>query len=62
MDIRVVACDIFGTTVDWYTGVAEQVAALLPDLDAGEFAERWRAEYVPSMDCRTAGSHCSRTW
>ena len=50
MDIRVVACDIFGTTVDWYTGVAEQVAALLPDVDPGEFAGRWRAEYAPSMD------------
>lgn len=50
MDIRVVACDIFGTTVDWYTGVAEQVAELLPDVDPGEFAGRWRAEYAPSMD------------
>jgi 2-haloacid dehalogenase len=50
MDIRVVACDIFGTTVDWYTGVADQVAELLPGVDAGEFAERWRAEYAPSMD------------
>jgi 2-haloacid dehalogenase len=50
MDIRVVACDIFGTTVDWYTGVAEQVADLLPGVDAGEFAERWREKYLPSMD------------
>lgn len=50
MDIRVVACDIFGTTVDWYTGVADQVAELLPDVDAGEFAERWREKYAPSMN------------
>jgi 2-haloacid dehalogenase len=50
MDIRVVACDIFGTTVDWYTGVADQVAGLLPDVDAGEFAQRWREKYLPSMD------------
>ena len=49
MDIRVVACDIFGTTVDWYTGVADQVAGVLPDVDPGDFASRWRAEYVPSM-------------
>jgi 2-haloacid dehalogenase len=50
MDIRVVAFDIFGTTVDWYSGVADQVAALLPDVDAGDFAERWRDRYLPSMD------------
>jgi 2-haloacid dehalogenase len=51
--IRVVACDIFGTTVDWYTGVATHVADVFAelgiDLDAGRFAVRWRAEYVPSM-------------
>jgi len=50
MDIRVVAFDIFGTTVDWYTGVAEQVASLLPDVDAGDFAQRWRDRYIPSMN------------
>lgn len=50
MDIRVVACDIFGTTVDWYTGVADQVADLLPGVDPGDFAQRWRAKYAPSMD------------
>jgi 2-haloacid dehalogenase len=47
--IRVIACDIFGTTVDWYTGVADQVADLLPDVDAGGFASQWRDKYVPSM-------------
>lgn len=50
MDIRAITCDIFGTTVDWYTGVAEQVAQLLPDVDAGDFADRWRARYIPSMN------------
>lgn len=60
MDIRVVACDIFGTTVDWYTGVAAQVAALLPDLpDPGGFTARWRAEYAPSMDRVRTGE---RAW
>jgi 2-haloacid dehalogenase len=47
--IRVIACDIFGTTVDWYTGVADQVADLLPEADAGAFASQWRDKYVPSM-------------
>jgi 2-haloacid dehalogenase len=50
MDIRVVAFDIFGTTVDWYTGVADQVGPLLPDVDAGDFAQRWRDRYIPSMN------------
>jgi 2-haloacid dehalogenase len=50
MDIRVLAFDIFGTTVDWYTGVAEQVATLLPDVDPGDFAQRWRDRYIPSMN------------
>ena len=50
MDIRVVACDIFGTTVDWYTGVADQVAPLLPEVDPGHFALRWRDRYLPSMN------------
>jgi 2-haloacid dehalogenase len=47
--IRVIACDVFGTTVDWYTGVAEQVADLLPGVDAGAFASQWRESYLPSM-------------
>ena len=47
--IRVVAFDIFGTTVDWYTGVARQVGELLPDADAGGFANQWREKYLPSM-------------
>jgi 2-haloacid dehalogenase len=50
MDIRIVAFDIFGTTVDWYTGVADQVTSLLPGMDGGDFAERWRDRYLPSMD------------
>jgi 2-haloacid dehalogenase len=50
MDIRVVTFDIFGTTVDWYTGVADQVAPLLPNVDAGDFAQRWRDRYIPSMN------------
>ena len=47
--IRVIACDVFGTTVDWYTGVTEQVAELLPGVDAGAFASQWRERYLPSM-------------
>jgi 2-haloacid dehalogenase len=52
--IQVVAFDVFGTTVDWWTGVAEQAAevagALGVELDAGAFATAWRRRYGPSMD------------
>jgi 2-haloacid dehalogenase len=51
--IRVVACDIFGTTVDWRSGVADQVGEIASghgvDLDAGAFADAWRDRYLPSM-------------
>jgi 2-haloacid dehalogenase len=47
--IRAVAFDIFGTTVDWYTGVARQVGELLPEADGGGFANQWREKYLPSM-------------
>lgn len=51
--IQVVACDIFGTTVDWHSGVAAQAAEIFDEcgvgLDAGQFASQWRDQYVPSM-------------
>lgn len=52
--VRVVAFDVFGTTVDWRGGVAEQVGRLAAargvELDGGEFADDWRGRYGPSMD------------
>ena len=51
--IRVVACDIFGTTVDWYTGIATQAAVVFEErglhVDTGRFANQWRDQYAPSM-------------
>ncbi|HEX2133719.1 MAG TPA: haloacid dehalogenase type II [Actinophytocola sp.] len=47
--IQVIACDIFGTTVDWYTGVTRQVREILRVEDPGAFASEWRAMYQPSM-------------
>jgi 2-haloacid dehalogenase len=51
--VRVVACDVFGTTVDWYTGVATQAAEVFEEhgvsVDAGLFASQWRELYGPSM-------------
>ncbi|GAB2687917.1 haloacid dehalogenase type II [Nocardia thraciensis] len=51
--VHVVACDIFGTTVDWFTGVSEQAATEFRsagvDLDAGAFTNAWRDMYLPAM-------------
>jgi 2-haloacid dehalogenase len=54
VDVRVLAFDIFGTTVDWWSGVSGQVnriaAARGVELDGGTFADDWRRRYVPSME------------
>ncbi|MFD2417136.1 haloacid dehalogenase type II [Amycolatopsis pigmentata] len=51
--IRAVACDVFGTTVDWYSGVARQAGEIFRELgvgiDGGQFATEWRGRYLPSM-------------
>ncbi|WP_405163461.1 haloacid dehalogenase type II [Nocardia sp. NBC_01499] len=61
--IQVVACDIFGTTVDWYTGVSEQAAEIFRaagvDLDAEVFTNEWREMYSPAMQPVTDGE---RDW
>ncbi|HEX5495934.1 MAG TPA: haloacid dehalogenase type II [Mycobacteriales bacterium] len=50
--VRVLAFDVFGTTVDWWTGVSGQVADIAAargvDLDSGAFADAWRDRYQPS--------------
>ncbi|TCO55996.1 2-haloacid dehalogenase [Actinocrispum wychmicini] len=52
-EIVVLAFDIFGTTVDWHTGVARQVDEIATRqgvrLDAEAFADAWRDRYLPSM-------------
>jgi 2-haloacid dehalogenase len=52
-NVRVIACDVFGTVVDWYTGVAEQVDAVAAEvglaLDGAGFALAWRGRYAPSL-------------
>ena len=45
--------DVFGTMVDWRNSVARQVNTVASEkhleLDAADFADRWRAQYDPSM-------------
>jgi len=51
--VRALTFDVFGTTVDWRTGVAREVRMALephgPVLDWGAFADAWRARYKPAM-------------
>ncbi|MEO1000733.1 MAG: haloacid dehalogenase type II [Pseudomonadota bacterium] len=53
MPVRALIFDVFGTLVDWRTGVARQVSAAFAEkgiaVDASRFATHWRAEYDPGM-------------
>lgn len=51
----VLAFDVFGTVVDWHSGIAREVQALQPDVNGGEFAMAWRAGYQPAMRRVMAG-------
>jgi 2-haloacid dehalogenase len=57
--VDAVLFDTFGTVVDWRSGVADAVAAIAFrygfDIDAAEFALRWRARYQPSIDTVCSG-------
>ncbi len=52
--IRALVFDVFGTVVDWRSGVSRDVAALAASkgvqVDAPAFADAWRAGYRPAMD------------
>jgi 2-haloacid dehalogenase len=51
MDVRALVFDVFGTVVDWRSGVAREVRRLLgDDVDALAVADAWRGRYAPSMD------------
>src|SRR5260370_15723746 len=52
--VRALTFDVFGTTVDWRSGVAAEARRLgaLSGVDADweRLAEAWRALYMPSMN------------
>ena len=48
-DLKVIAFDVFGTVVDWYSGIAAETERILPGIDGGAFALAWRAGYQPAM-------------
>jgi len=51
--VKALFFDVFGTLVDWRSGVARAAEAMLAPrghaLDWGAFADAWRAEYQPAM-------------
>ncbi|HET9976848.1 MAG TPA: haloacid dehalogenase type II [Burkholderiaceae bacterium] len=53
---RALIFDVFGTLVDWRSGVARDVrAALGAGVDAEALADAWRDEYQPAMEEVRAG-------
>ncbi len=62
-EVDVLAFDIFGTSVDWWTGITRQVAEITAargiDVDAAAVAGAWRDRYLPSMARVRAGE---RPW
>ncbi|MEL6265513.1 MAG: haloacid dehalogenase type II [Pseudomonadota bacterium] len=53
MTVEAAIFDVFGTVVDWRTGVAREVARVFAaagiEDDAPAVADAWRAEYQPAM-------------
>ena len=53
-DVKALFFDVFGTLVDWRTGVAREAKTILGvrgiTLDWLAFADAWRAEYQPGME------------
>lgn len=48
-DLKVIAFDVFGTVVDWHSGIAAEAERLLPGVDGSALALAWRAGYEPAM-------------
>jgi 2-haloacid dehalogenase len=54
-DVRALVFDVFGTVVDWRSGVAREAAPFLArhapgGADPGAFADAWRKRYQPAME------------
>ena len=59
MGIKALLFDVFGTVVDWRSGVAREVSACFTEpehrVDAAAFADAWRAKYQPAMQAIRSG-------
>jgi 2-haloacid dehalogenase len=56
--VRALVFDVFGTVVDWRSGIAREVRALLGSrvADADAFADAWRGEYQGAMEAVRSGA------
>jgi 2-haloacid dehalogenase len=58
--VRAVLFDVFGTVVDWRSGIASAVRLFADghrlDLDPDAFADSWRGRYQPSMQRVRSGA------
>jgi len=64
MAVKALLFDVFGTLVDWRSGVARDAEAVVADygeavVDWGAFADAWRARYDPQMETVRSGA---RPW
>ena len=54
LKVKALLFDVFGTVVDWRTGIAKEVESVAKknniSLDPFDFADAWRAEYQPAME------------
>ena len=54
LKVKALLFDVFGTVVDWRTGIATEVESVAKknniSLDPFDFADAWRAEYQPAME------------
>jgi 2-haloacid dehalogenase len=58
--VRALVFDVFGTVVDWRSGVARDAAPFLARhaksrVDPGAFADAWRKRYGPAMEAVRSG-------
>ncbi len=53
-DVQALVFDVFGTIVDWRSGVARKATGFLaryaPQADPAAFADAWRRRYFPAME------------
>ena len=54
LKVKALLFDVFGTVVDWRTGIATEVESVAKknniSIDPFDFADAWRAEYQPAME------------
>ena len=59
MAVRALAFDVFGTLVDWRSGIAAVFRSVGVPGDPERLADAWRERYVPIM---LEVNHCQRPW